>query len=285
MFLSDCIWVCSFSTTSPSCSRSWVSLMPVISLKALASTLDSYSWVVRVSDTTLIFIPRNGSAALINHLSSSSCWSAGRVDCLNSLPIHFFAASSYASAQAVALKPLRASTAANEMLCRSLLFLFNIETSWLFIHGALAPTHHTQQPHQGQRGRHPDAPAGYADHQQMQVGAAEKTDKQAITTGGADRQQTAPRDTRRAQFPGGHARQNQGDAAKEQRGGGGPGHPFHHRLLRPGPGQSPWPRGCAQTRSPACRAGWSTPPPLPARPNRSPTPRRCGSSPPRWAWR
>lgn len=43
------------------------------------------------------------------------------------------------SAQAVALKPLRASTAANEMLCRSLLFLFNIETSRLFIYKGINP--------------------------------------------------------------------------------------------------------------------------------------------------
>src|SRR3546814_3220330 len=33
----------------------------------------SYSWVAMVSDTTLIFMPRNGWAALMNHLSSSSC--------------------------------------------------------------------------------------------------------------------------------------------------------------------------------------------------------------------
>jgi len=64
-------------------------VFPVISLKALASTLDSYSWVVRVSETTLMSIPRNGSAALMNHFSSSSCCSGVRVDGLNSLPIHF----------------------------------------------------------------------------------------------------------------------------------------------------------------------------------------------------
>ena len=57
MFWPDCICVCSFSTTSPSPIRSCVTLMPVIALKAGASTLLSYSWVAMVSDTTLISMP------------------------------------------------------------------------------------------------------------------------------------------------------------------------------------------------------------------------------------
>ena len=58
--------------------------------------------------------------------------------------------------------------------------------------------------------------AGGGDYQQMQVGAAEKTNKQTITTGGADRQKTAPGNTRRTQFPGGHACQQQANRHKEQ---------------------------------------------------------------------
>src|SRR5256885_8868712 len=49
MDLPDCIEVCSFSTTSPSWIRSCLTVMPVISVKALASVLLSYSCVVMVS--------------------------------------------------------------------------------------------------------------------------------------------------------------------------------------------------------------------------------------------
>ena len=66
------------------------SLMPVISLNALASVLASYSWVVMVSETTLISMPLNGSAALANHCSSFSCSSFDRVEGWNSLSIHFW---------------------------------------------------------------------------------------------------------------------------------------------------------------------------------------------------
>ena len=75
MFSPDCICVCSFSTTSPSPIRSWVTLIPVIAVNAGASTLDSYSWVVIVSDTTLISIPAKGWAASMNHCISAS-WPA-----------------------------------------------------------------------------------------------------------------------------------------------------------------------------------------------------------------
>ncbi|EWS64695.1 hypothetical protein Y695_02056 [Hydrogenophaga sp. T4] len=75
--------------------------MPVISLKALASVLLSYSCVVMVSDTTEIsFTPLALSlaAASMNHFISAACWSLLRVEGWNSLSIHFLAAA--ASAQA-----------------------------------------------------------------------------------------------------------------------------------------------------------------------------------------
>src|SRR6266567_2454032 len=75
MFLFDWIWVCSFSMTSPSWIRSCLTLIPVISANARASWRDSYSWVVIVSETTLISMPRYGSAARVNQDSSASCWS------------------------------------------------------------------------------------------------------------------------------------------------------------------------------------------------------------------
>src|SRR5690242_14184448 len=74
--------------------------MPVISVKAFASVPDSYSWVVMVSDTTLMSIPLKGSAALMNHCISFIWSSLERVDGWNSLSIHFFAAASSAKAGA-----------------------------------------------------------------------------------------------------------------------------------------------------------------------------------------
>ena len=75
--------------------------MPVISSKALAIVLDSYSWVVMVSDTTEIsFTPLACSflAASMNHFISAICWSLDKVDGWNSLSTHFLAAASSAQA-------------------------------------------------------------------------------------------------------------------------------------------------------------------------------------------
>jgi len=99
MDLPDCMEVCSFSTTSPSWMRSCLTLMPVISSKALARVLDSYSWVVMVSDTTEIsFTPLACSflAASMNHFISAICWSLVSVEGWNSPSTHFLAAASSA---------------------------------------------------------------------------------------------------------------------------------------------------------------------------------------------
>ncbi len=106
MFSPDCIWVCSFSTTSPSPIRSWLILIPVMAEKAGARTLLSYSWVVMVSETTLISIPAKGWAASMNHCISASCSAR---DSEERSPIsasrNFFAASM--SAQAGAATAIR----------------------------------------------------------------------------------------------------------------------------------------------------------------------------------
>ena len=75
--------------------------MPVISSKAFASVLLSYSCVVMVSETTAIsFTPFAWSflAASMNHFISAICWSFVSVDGWNSLSIHFFASGSPAHA-------------------------------------------------------------------------------------------------------------------------------------------------------------------------------------------
>src|SRR5215831_674931 len=75
-------------------------LMPVISVKALASVLDSYSCVVMVSETTLISMPAKGFAALMNHCISFICSSLLSVEGWNSLSIQRLAAASSAYAGA-----------------------------------------------------------------------------------------------------------------------------------------------------------------------------------------
>ena len=98
MFSPDWNCVCSFSITSPSWIRSWVTLIPVISSNALVSVFDSYSCVGMVSETTLISMPRNGSAALMNHSISFICSSLESVEGWNSLSTHFCAAAMSAKA-------------------------------------------------------------------------------------------------------------------------------------------------------------------------------------------
>src|SRR6478609_7346256 len=98
MLLPDCIWVWIFSTTSPSWMMSCVTLIPVISANALARTLDSYSCVVRVSDTTLMSMPTKGFAALMNHSISFICSSLDSVEGWNSESTHFLASSIPANA-------------------------------------------------------------------------------------------------------------------------------------------------------------------------------------------
>src|SRR4051812_37243181 len=116
MFLPDCIWVWIFSTTSPSWMTSWLILIPVISVNALASVLASYSWVVMVSETTLISRPLNGSAALTNHSISLAWSSLESVEGWNSLSIHFLAASMSALAGPVASMSATALTVAARCL-------------------------------------------------------------------------------------------------------------------------------------------------------------------------
>src|SRR5215204_434434 len=73
--------------------------MPVISKKAWARTFDSYSCVGMSSDSTLISMPLNGSAALMNHSISFICSSLESVEGWNSLSTHLLASSTPAKAK------------------------------------------------------------------------------------------------------------------------------------------------------------------------------------------
>jgi hypothetical protein len=94
--------------------------MPVISPKALAIVLLSYSWVVIVSDTTEISVTPLAlslAAASMNHFISAACCSLDRVEGWNSLSIHFFAvASAPVAAGAAALAGAAAVAAGSSFL-------------------------------------------------------------------------------------------------------------------------------------------------------------------------
>src|SRR5436305_6296002 len=100
---------------------SCLTLMPVISVNAFASVADSYSWVVMVSETTLISMPLNGWAAFSNHCSSFS-WSAlDRVEGWNSLSIHFWLTASSARAGAASVADAAISAVALAMVRKRIL--------------------------------------------------------------------------------------------------------------------------------------------------------------------
>src|SRR2546427_7417822 len=122
MDLPDCIEVCSFSTTSPSWIRSCLTVMPVISVKALASVLLSYSCVVMVSDTTAISLtPLACSflAASMNHFISAICWSLDSVLGWNSASIHFLASASPAQDACPAASRARSEEHTSELQSQS----------------------------------------------------------------------------------------------------------------------------------------------------------------------
>src|SRR5262249_17476259 len=129
MFLPDCIWVWIFSTTSPSWMMSCFTLMPVISVKALASVLDSYSCVVMVSETTLISMPAKGFAALMNHCISFICSSLLSVEGWNSLSIQRLAAASSADAGDVRAPKEAASAMALAVVQRLIVTLLRLMIS------------------------------------------------------------------------------------------------------------------------------------------------------------
>ena len=93
----DCIWVCSFSTTSPSLDQVVLDLDAGDLLEGLGQRL-RFVLVGRDAfpTATLISMPLKGSAALMNHSISFSWSSFDRVEGWNSLSIHFLAAASSA---------------------------------------------------------------------------------------------------------------------------------------------------------------------------------------------
>ena len=91
--LPDWISTSILSTSSPSSIISWLTWIPVMSANALVNVLDSYSWMLRISETQLTFVPLKGADALMNHSISAICWSLLSVEGWNSASTHFFAAS------------------------------------------------------------------------------------------------------------------------------------------------------------------------------------------------
>ena len=99
---------------------SCLTLMPVMSSKALASVFDSYSCTVRASETTdTSFTPRALSlaAASMNHFISAICCSLVSVDGWNSVSIHFLASASPAHAPWPATRAAAARATARTRIC------------------------------------------------------------------------------------------------------------------------------------------------------------------------
>src|SRR6185295_3993844 len=88
-----------------------------------------------VSDSTLISMPLNGSAALMNHCISFSCSSFESVEGWNSSSIHFLAAASSAYAGA---NPHASSKAATDTLRYSVVMIVSSTSARCCLHSAPA---------------------------------------------------------------------------------------------------------------------------------------------------
>src|SRR6266850_883162 len=194
MFRPDCIWVWIFSTTSPSWMMSWVTLIPVISVNALARVFDSYSWVVMVSETTLISMPLKGTAALMNHSISFSCSSLVSVEGWNSLSIHRFAAFRSAPDGTEATSTVRARVIADSVRLISNL-LVRCRRTFTASSGPGASSHPAEH-HEGVHGREAGCPPEIRSHEsepaQMDEGAAQQRDEQPVAPRGGQTKHADP---------------------------------------------------------------------------------------------
>src|SRR6266700_7645992 len=269
---------------------SCLTLMPVSSVKAFASVLDSYSCVVIVSDTTLISMPLKGAAAFSYHCNSFS-WSAfDSVEGWNSLSIHFCAVASSASAGAAIVTD--AAISANALVIVRKLFLVKgpfLPLKRRILNPPVAATNKTQarvapgsalfRLSDGAENRHgrnkrnhgcePQARNfnALSDRQRQDRVGTEKRDPQQVDDRGQhqrDEQPVAARG-RNPQHPDAfglgigncqprHHAQGQRQQHEEDRGRERPGHPcdvFHDDLLTPVRAQSRARCSCGRTRSPA----------------------------------
>src|SRR5215475_5166890 len=271
MFLPDCIWVWIFSTTSPSWMMSCFTLMPVISVKALASVLDSYSCVVMVSETTLISMPAKGFAALMNHCISFICSSLLSVEGWNSLSIQRLAAASSADAGDVRAPKEAASAMALAVVQRLIVTLLRlmIPSIWsddrndgrlarlCLISVALDRAEDHDGSDQRNDGSEPQARYidAFADRQRGDRLGADDADPSKVNDRGEHQREEQPvaarcgnaqhadaRDLRAPQCQPRHAREQQADCHEEGGGDRSPGHPgdvFHARLPQTRPSAKP----------------------------------------------
>src|SRR5216684_266635 len=272
-FLPDCIWVWIFSTTSPSWMMSCLTLMPVISSKAFASVFDSYSCVVRVSETALISIPLKGAAALMNHCISFIWSSLDNVEGWNSLSIHFLAAASSANAGAVTAAEAAISATALVIIRTRVLItgplLFSKRRMLVpplqrqTIQARVEPRicsfspasdgaenrsgrnkrNHGSEPQARQfNARFPDRKrqnrvgADQTNPYQVNDGSHDQRDEQPVAARGRDAQDPDALGFRIGNRKPGHDRERAGQQREENRGRQRPGHPcdvFHDGLLTP----------------------------------------------------
>src|SRR5258706_10635979 len=275
---------------------SCLTLMPVISSKALVSVFDSYSCVVMVSETTEIsFTPLACSflAASMNHFISSICLSLDKVEGWNSLSIHFLASASPAYAPWPMTKAAAAKAMAftrNFILCLLKSFPSSIrQAGWEGMAGCLFPKelpfaqdqcenqhrHHETDPDrrllvQRKPGDHLFA---HRHEREVHVGGAQEADEQTIAARRLHRQESFADHGGRLDLQHRHHDQHQHDAGEEHRHRQRPGHPLEHVMhsresfTTRGPSRSPSRCSAAQTRSRSRPEQSSARPPPPARPS------------------
>src|SRR6478736_7630432 len=250
---------------------SCLTLMPVISVNALASVFDSYSCVVMVSDTTLISMPLKGSAALAYHCSSF-IWSAfDRVEGWNSESIHLWFTASSARAGAATVTDAAISAAALVMArylllltglplkCRMLVppvaatniqarvdpgsALFRIGSDGAENHNGHAKRNHGCEPQAryfnalADRERKDRIGADEPDPRQMDHGGQNQRDEQAVAARGRNPQHADTLGLGIGHREPGHRGKRERQYHEEDRGRQRPGHPcdvFHGDSPTPG---------------------------------------------------
>src|SRR4029453_2362088 len=239
--------------------------MPVISENALARVFASYSWVVMVSETTLISMPAKGFAAFTNHSISFNCSSFESVEGWNSLSTHRRASSMPASAAVVpnAMATALADTRSRRRVLGSIAFPPKVDRfppPTGSISSAFRPQSIDWPSHVAEHRRRVDKAKGERPPQvgthdpepgERDEGGTEQRYEKAVAAGRRDAQDPDALLLRPPDGQEGHHDEQAGDRSEEQTGLPRPSHPaeIHDGSLKPAPRQSPWRCSSARTRS------------------------------------
>src|SRR5687768_14870700 len=188
-------------------------------------------------------MPSKGFAASMNHCISLSCSSRDSVEGWNSLSTQRSAAAMSAH-DAPGDSRANAATGPNKsLLIESPPLLQNAGNRPVFASKASQPPEHARCVNERKAETSPQAWADQPEPCEIDAGAAEQRDDQAVAARRVEPQNAAPRPAAgRGPFPDRHGGQRQQDAGEERRGLPGPGHPgqvedgmLHHTLPRAKP--------------------------------------------------